>query len=41
MSQVKCRNVVTGADVGEQFCDDSLKPGIEVMKCNIHPCPAK
>nr|XP_024216656.1 ADAMTS-like protein 1 [Halyomorpha halys] len=41
MSQVLCRNIVTGHIVDSQLCDESQKPETKMIECNIHPCPAK
>ncbi|KAL1130045.1 hypothetical protein AAG570_012988, partial [Ranatra chinensis] len=41
MSQVVCRNVMTGINVDPQLCDASQQPESQMIECNTHTCPAK
>ncbi|XP_024082456.1 ADAMTS-like protein 1 isoform X2 [Cimex lectularius] len=41
MSEVICKNVVTGSDVDSKLCDDSQKPKTHMIECNTHACPSK
>ncbi|BES91442.1 Thrombospondin type 1 domain [Nesidiocoris tenuis] len=41
MSQVACKNMVSGSDVESKLCDASQKPKVHMIECNTHPCPSK
>ncbi|XP_031344592.1 protein madd-4 isoform X2 [Photinus pyralis] len=41
MSRPVCQNILTGMEVEEQLCNDSLKPDTTVVECNIHNCPPR
>ncbi|KAF6216025.1 hypothetical protein GE061_000362 [Apolygus lucorum] len=41
MSQVICKNMVTGLEVDLKLCDASQKPKSHMIECNTHPCPSK
>ncbi|XP_074000161.1 ADAMTS-like no long nerve cord isoform X2 [Rhodnius prolixus] len=41
MSQVLCKNVVSGVPVDPKLCDSSQQPEITMIECNTHPCPSK
>ncbi|KAF5289701.1 hypothetical protein FQR65_LT11755, partial [Abscondita terminalis] len=41
MSRPVCQNILSGIEVEEQLCNDSMKPDAAVVECNIHNCPPK
>lgn len=41
MSRPTCRNRVTGVDVEDQLCNETQRPDMQVIQCNMIKCPAK